>query len=139
MVVSNCPISPSVPKTGERAVIIKMTMIIYRRSLAALLGDLSSFMPNRFTMMSVTMSASVRASAKARIKKIAVMSIAMDATRKSASMLSPGRPISLTIGGTIMPIIQKMIAIIRLIVSRGILRRISSPVGFLLTSIPLLR
>jgi hypothetical protein len=110
--------------------------MMYMASLAALLDDLSSFMPNRFTMMSVIMSLSIKASDKARIRKIPVKSSAMNPTRVPAFILRPGTTRSLIVGGTIVLIIQKITAITKLIVNRGNLRRTSSPICFVLNGLP---
>jgi len=109
---------------------------MYMASLAALFEDLSPFMPNRFTMMSVTMSLSIKASDRARIRKIAVRSHAMAPITKPAFKLRPGIIMPLTVGGIIMLIIQKIAAITKLIVNRGNLRRTSSPTGFELICFP---
>ena len=70
------------------------------RSLAALLGDRSSFIPNLLTNMSVMMSLSTNASANARIRKIAVKINAMVPISVPAFMLRPGRLMFPIVPGT---------------------------------------
>jgi len=73
---------------------------MYIASLAALLGDLSSFIPNRFTKMSVKMSLNTKPSANARIRKMAVKINAIVPTNVPAFMLTPGSIMSPINGGT---------------------------------------